>query len=192
MDEGAVTVDGVRHPLPDPFFVVATQNPLEQHGTYPLPEGQLDRFAVCLRLGGLDLASERLVVREQLVRPTVDDLTAVVDPGQLLAAGRRADHVRRGRGARTRAGRRPRDPGGPADPLGASSRAALTLVRCAQARALLTGRDYVVPDDTKALAPAVLAHRLVLSDGMSGTGSAGARAEALVADLVTRVPVPVQ
>ena len=66
MDEGAVTVDGVRHPLPDPFFVVATQNPLEQHGTYPLPEGQLDRFAVSLRLGGLDLASERQVMREQL------------------------------------------------------------------------------------------------------------------------------
>jgi len=86
MDEGAVTVDGVRHALPDQFFVVATQNPLEQHGTYPLPEGQLDRFAVCLRLGDLDAASERLVVREQLVRPTVDDLQPVVGPAQLQAA----------------------------------------------------------------------------------------------------------
>ena len=86
MDEGAVTVDGVRHPLPDPFFVVATQNPMEQHGTYPLPEGQLDRFAVCLRLGDLDAVSERRVVREQLVRPTVDDLQPVVGPAQLQAA----------------------------------------------------------------------------------------------------------
>ena len=76
--------------------------------------------------------------------------------------------------------------------LGASSRAALTLVRCAQARALLTGRDYVVPDDTKVLAPSVLAHRLVLADGSSGSGMVGSRAEALVADLVTRIPVPVQ
>jgi MoxR-like ATPase len=193
MDEGAVTVDGVRHPLPDPFFVVATQNPLEQHGTYPLPEGQLDRFAVCLRLGGLDLVSERRVVREQLVRATVDDLVPVADPEQLAAAryGVRTTYVADAvlehalaivRGTREDA----------RVELGASSRAALTLVRCAQARALLTGRDYVVPDDTKALAAAVLAHRIVLVDGSHGTGAGASRAEAVVADLVGRVPVPVQ
>src|SRR5437764_1247059 len=86
MDEGAVTVDGVRHALPEPFFVVATQNPLEQHGTFPLPEGQLDRFAVRLRLGPLDLPADRLVVREQLVRPTVDDLSPVTEPAELRPA----------------------------------------------------------------------------------------------------------
>jgi MoxR-like ATPase len=193
MDEGAVTVDGTRHALPDPFFVVATQNPLEQHGTYPLPEGQLDRFAVCLRLGGLDLAAERQVVREQLVRPTVDDLAPVIEPEQLKAArlGVRttyvADPVLEHALAVVRATRED-----PRIQLGASSRAALTLVRCAQARALLSGRDYVVPDDTKALASAVLAHRLMLSDGTYGAGAAASRAEALVADLVSRVPVPVQ
>ena len=193
MDEGAVTVDGRRHALPEPFFVVATQNPLEQHGTYPLPEGQLDRFAICLRLGDLDLASERQVVREQLIRPTVDDLAAVVDPEQLTTArtGVRttyvADSVLEHALAIVRATRED-----PRIQLGASSRAALTLVRCAQARALLTGRDYVVPDDTKVLAPSVLAHRLVLADGSSGSGMVGSRAEALVADLVTRIPVPVQ
>jgi MoxR-like ATPase len=193
MDEGAVTVDGVRHALPDPFFVVATQNPLEQHGTYPLPEGQLDRFAICLRLGGLDLASERQVVREQLVRPTVDDLAAVVAPDELRAArtGVRmtyvADSVLEHALAVVRATRED-----PRVQLGASSRAALTLVRCAQARALLTGRDYVVPDDTKVLAPWVLAHRLVLSDGTTGGGAPGSRAETIVSDLVARVPVPVQ
>ena len=83
LDEGAVTVDGVRHSLPEPFFVVATQNPTEQHGTYPLPEGQLDRFAVALTLGENDLATERQVVREQLLRATVDDLHAVVTPDDL-------------------------------------------------------------------------------------------------------------
>ena len=203
MDEGAVTVDGVRHALPEPFFVVATQNPLEQHGTYPLPEGQLDRFAVCVRLGGLDLAAERQVVREQLLRPTVDDLSAVVDPQQLTSArlGVRttyvADSVLEHTLAIVRATR--------ADPrieLGASSRAALTLVRCAQARALLAGRDYVVPDDTKALAPSVLAHRLVLVGEQAvlgtvgarwtGPGPAGDRAEAVVGEIVARIPVPVQ
>jgi MoxR-like ATPase len=187
MDEGAVTVDGVRHALPDPFFVVATQNPLEQHGTYPLPEGQLDRFAVCLRLGDLDAVSERLVVREQLVRPTVDDLQPVVGPDQLRAARAAvrqtyvADPVLDHALALVQSTRH--------DPrvlLGASPRAALTLIRCAQARAHLYGRDYVAPDDTKALAAAVLGHRLLLSHDVAGGGPA------VVADLVERVPVPLQ
>jgi MoxR-like ATPase len=187
MDEGAVTVDGVRHALPDPFFVVATQNPLEQHGTYPLPEGQLDRFAVCLRLGDLDATSERRVVREQLVRPTVDDLQAVVGPVQLQAARTAvrqtyvADAVLDHALALVQATRR--------DPrvlLGASPRAVLTLIRCAQARAHLHGRDYVAPDDTKALAAAVLGHRLVLAQDVGGGGAA------VVADLADRVPVPLQ
>jgi MoxR-like ATPase len=209
MDEGAVTVDGIRHPLPDPFFVVATQNPLEQHGTYPLPEGQLDRFAVCLRLGGIDHDSERQVVIEQLVRPTVDDLDPVADPERLRAARTQvrlthiAGSVLEHALALVRATR--------SDPrivLGASSRAALVLLRCAQARALLYGRDYVTPDDTKALAGPVLAHRLLLANGvapgfpaglggaptLAGAGgfAAAQYAESVVADLVARIPVPVQ
>jgi MoxR-like ATPase len=185
MEEGAVTVDGRRHPLPDPFFLVATQNPVEQHGTYPLPEGQLDRFAVRVRLGGLDAASERLVVREQLVRSTVDDLTPVLDVDELraLRAGVRevyvADAVLDHAVTVVRATRE--------DPrvlLGASSRAAIGLVRCAQARAVLAGRDHVTPDDVRALAVPVLAHRLVLPHG-------GHRAEDLVAELTSRIPVPV-
>ena len=187
MDENAVTVDGVRHPLPEPFFVVATQNPLEQHGTYPLPEGQLDRFAVCLTLGDLDPAAERQVVREQLVRATVDDLQAVVGPAELQAARAAvrtthvADAVLDHAMALVQATRRD-----PRVHLGASPRAALTLIRCAQARARLYGRDYVAPDDTKALAAAVLGHRLVLSQERPGGGNA------VVADLVARVPVPLQ
>jgi MoxR-like ATPase len=205
MDEGAVTVDGVRHPLPDPFFVVATQNPLEQHGTYPLPEGQLDRFAVCVRLGGIDLDAERQVVIEQLVRPTVDDLDPVADPERLRAARTQvrlthiAGSVLEHALAVVRSTR--------SDPrivLGASSRAALVLLRCAQARALLYGRNYVTPDDTKAMAGPVLAHRLLMASGLSqggpgfgGTGqlvggfATAQYAESVVADLVNRVPVPV-
>jgi MoxR-like ATPase len=186
MEEAAVTVDGRRHALPDPFFVVATQNPLEQFGTFPLPEGQVDRFAIALRLGALHPVAERQVVREQLAGPTVDRLAPVIGPEELtdLRARTRALHV--------------------AEPVldhalalvqstrldsrvvhGASPRAALALVRGAQARALLAGRDFVTPDDVLALAGPVLAHRLVLHGG----GREGA--EALVAEIVARTPVPV-
>lgn len=187
MDEGAVTVDGVRHALPDPFTVLATQNPLEQHGTYPLPEGQLDRFAVALSLGANDAAVERRVVREQLHGATVDRLDAVTGPAELAAVRDEArrthvadavlDHaLRLVEATRT----------SPAVALGASTRAAVALVRCASARALLHGRDHVLPDDVKALAGPVLGHRLVLADGSAGT-LAG---QAVVAQLVARVPVP--
>ena len=186
MEEGAVTVDGVRHALPDPFVVLATQNPLEQYGTYPLPEGQLDRFAVALQLGPNDPATERRVVREQLQRATVDDLLPVTSPRELaqVRAEVRRTHVADPvldhalavvEATRTR----------PEVALGASTRAALVLVRCAQARALLAGRDHVLPDDVKALAAPVLGHRLVLHDG--GGAAAGQR---LVQQLVAVVPVP--
>ncbi len=185
MDEAAVTVDGTRHRLPDPFVVLATQNPLEQFGTYPLPEGQLDRFAVTLSLGVNDPATERRVVREQLDHATVDELEAVTSPVQLAAV---RSEVRRTHVSdavldhAVRLTEATRDHPGVA--LGASTRAALALVRCAQARALLGGRDHVLPDDVKVLAAAVLGHRLVLRDG------SGLRAgQRLVADLAAAVPV---
>ena len=189
MDEGAVTVDGQRHALPDPFVVLATQNPLEQYGTYPLPEGQLDRFAVTLELGPNSPAVERQVVREQLGHATVDDLTAVTSPAELArvrAEVRRTfvadavlDHaLRLVEATRTH----------PAVALGASTRAALVLVRCAQARALLAGRDHVLPDDVKAVAAPVLGHRLVLTEAAAGSGLR--RGQALVAELVASVPLP--
>ncbi len=185
MEEGAVTVDGVRHLLPDPFFVIATQNPFDQHGTFPLPEGQLDRFAVTTRLGPLDPRTELRVVREQLAAPTVEDLAPVASPADLLAARRacRAVHVS--------------DPvlqhavsvvhatrHDPRVALGASPRATLALVRTAQAHAVLADRDFVTPDDTQAVAGPVLAHRLALHAGPSPQ-----EAEAVVADAVRHVPV---
>ena len=187
MDEGAVTVDGVRHPLPEPFVVLATQNPLEQYGTYPLPEAQLDRFAVTLTLGVNDPATERRVVREQLDHATVADLRPVTSPAELLAvrAEVRRTHVADAvldHAVRVVEATRSH----PAVVLGASTRAALTLVHCAQARALLGGRDHVSPDDVKALAAPVLGHRLVLRDGGGGLDR-GAR---VVAELLGQVPVP--
>jgi MoxR-like ATPase len=190
MDEGAVTVDGRRHALPDPFVVLATQNPLEQYGTYPLPEGQLDRFAVALSLGPNDPAVERRVVREQLERATVDRLEAVTTPAQLTLV---RSEVRRTHVAdavldhAVRVVEATREH--PAVALGASTRAALTLVRCAQARALLSGRDHVVPDDVKALAPAVLGHRLLLVQEQAGRSGLG-RGQALVRELLGAVAVP--
>lgn len=188
MEEGAVTVDGRRHPLPDPFFVVATQNPSEQYGTFPLPEGQVDRFAVAIGLGPLSAPAERQVVREQLAGPTVDALEPVLDAADLLVlrshtrATHVSDHVLDHALAVVRATRED-----PRVALGASSRAALALVRCAQARAVLSGRDFVLPDDVKALAVPALAHRLVLRGG-GGRESA----EPVVAELLARVPVPVR
>ncbi|MGZ4590443.1 MAG: AAA family ATPase [Actinomycetes bacterium] len=187
MEEAAVTADGRRHALPDPFFVIATQNPMEQWGTFPLPEGQLDRFAVSLRLGVLAPAAERQVVREQLTGPTVDLLEPVIEVADLveLRAHARTIHVSEpvldhalAIVQATRYDARVL--------LGASPRAALSLVRCAQARALLCGRDFVVPDDVKLLAAPVLAHRLTLQ-GDAGRGPA----QALVAEIVSRTAVPV-
>jgi MoxR-like ATPase len=197
LDEGAVTVDGVRHALPEPFFVVATQNPTDQYGTYPLPEGQLDRFAVALTLGENDLITERQVVREQLVRATVDDLDAVVSPGELRRVQGQVRQLHVADGVLdfalnvVRATRRH-----PAVRIGASSRAALSLVRCAQARALLYDRQYIVPDDVKVLAPYVLGHRLVLQ--RAANARAGNSVDALglggavIGEVLSAVPVPVR
>jgi MoxR-like ATPase len=187
MEEGAVTVDGVRHALPAPFVLLATQNPLDQHGTYALPEGQLDRFAICLHLGALDAGSERQVVREQLEHATVDDLFPVTDPQSLAAA---TAQVRRTHVADSviayavELARTTRED--PRVRQGASARAALALVRCAQALAVLRGIDHVGPDAVKSLAYQVLTHRLTLADGRVG----GPAAVAVVQQALERVAVP--
>ena len=187
MEESAVTVDGLRCPLPEPFTLIATQNPLDQHGTYPLPEGQLDRFAVCLTLGPLAHEYERVVVREQLAAPTVDRLQPVIGPAQLVEARL---HVRSTHLAedvldyalavvdRTRTDHRVA--------IGASTRAALILARLAQSLAVLRGRDYVLPDDVKRVAVPCLAHRLTMVGGATGDTAA------VVRDALSAVPVPVR
>ena len=186
MDESAVTVDGRRCLLPDPFTLVATQNPLDQHGTYPLPEGQLDRFAVCLSLGPLAPAYERVVVQEQLAGATVDRLQPVVDVAHLVAARDRvrgthvADDVLDYALAVVHGTRSdPRVAGG------GSTRAALMLVRLSQSLAVLRGRDFVLPDDVKQAAVPCLAHRLATVAGP------GVTAADVVRDVLSRVRVPV-
>ena len=188
MDENAVTVDGVRHPLPAAFFLIATQNPVEHHGTYPLPEGQLDRFAIAMELGYVDAATERQIVRAQLRQHPIEELEPVVSTDDVagirgaVRATHVSDHVL---DYVTELARTTREH--PELELGASPRASITLVRCAQARALINGRDFVVPDDVKVFAVDALAHRTLLKiEDML----AGAVAEKVVRESVAGVPLP--
>lgn len=185
MEEGAATVDGTRHEVPSPFFLVATQNPVEQYGTYPLPESQLDRFAVRVRLGSISADEELSVVREQLVRPTVDALASVVSVDELSGVqdAVRALHVTEAvLEYAVRLVRATREDPNLAD--GASPRAAITLVRMAQANAAIEGRDFVTPGDVKVMASPVLSHRVVV-------GSVSADPATVIADVVQRVAVPI-
>jgi MoxR-like ATPase len=189
MDENAVTVDGVRHALPEPLFVVATQNPLEHHGTYPLPEGQMDRFAVAMEMGYLDEPTEREVIRSQLEAHPIEDLDPVLTPQDIMGVRKivRETHVADAvLGYALAVCRATREH--PDLELGASPRASISFVRCTQARAVLAGREYVVPDDVKALAVPSLAHRLVPIAGMRM--ERGAVTE-LVQEVVAATPVPV-
>jgi MoxR-like ATPase len=156
MEERRVTVDGRTHPLPLPFLVIATQNPLDQAGTSALPESQLDRFLLRVPLGFPDRDAERRLLREGRERRA--DVAAVLDAAAVLAAQERAAAIHVAEpileylldlAERSRAGG-----------LGLSPRAVLGLRRAAQAWALLDGRDHVLPEDVRAVAPAVMAHRL--------------------------------
>ncbi|WP_432523438.1 AAA family ATPase [Kineococcus sp. SYSU DK006] len=194
MEERAVTVDGVRHRLPEPFVVVATQNPLEEHGTYPLPEGQLDRFAVRLVLGPLEEQVERQVVREQLAGNRPERLEPVLELAGLLALQRAAAEVHVAEAVLDLAVRLTRSTR--TDPrvlVGAGTRAAIVLVRCAQARALLAGRGHVLPEDVQSLVVPVLAHRLRPAPqpgaDLSGHGSRTLLQERLAVQLAADVPV---
>jgi MoxR-like ATPase len=189
MDEKAVTVDGIRHPLPQPLFVVATQNPLEQHGTFPLPEGQLDRFALAIDMGYVAPATEKEIIVAQLHGHPIEELRPVVTPEEVMGVQRaaRATFVSQPvldfALAIVTATRNH-----PEIALGASPRASVTLIRCAQARALLKGREFVVPDDVKALALGTLAHRIVT---MGGFGQDPVRGRKLMRSIVDSTPAPV-
>jgi MoxR-like ATPase len=189
MDEKAVTVDGTRHALPEPLFVVATQNPLEQHGTFPLPEGQLDRFALAIDMGYVAPATEKEVIVAQLHSHPIEELGPVLRPDEVLGVQRTvrdtfvSQPVLDFALAIVTATRRH-----PEIALGASPRASVTLIRCAQARALLKGREFVVPDDVKALALATLSHRIVTAEGF---GQDAVRGRKLMAAILDATPAPV-
>ncbi len=191
MNEAQASVDSTSYPLPQPFVVLATQNPVEHHGTYPLPESQLDRFLMCIRMGYPSEESEKEILRVQQLSHPIDEVKPVmtcqevrhiqgqvrsvrVDPAladylvRIAAATRQSDELT----------------------LGMSPRATILLQRAAQARALLSGRDYMVPDDVKALAIAVLAHRVMPRSRASVGPGRGREAESILDRILETVPVP--
>ncbi|HUG98349.1 MAG TPA: AAA family ATPase [Gammaproteobacteria bacterium] len=183
MEERQVTVDGISHPLPEPFFVVATQNPEDQVGTFPLPESQLDRFLMRIRLGYPERALERELLRGEDRRELLTRLAPAAEPGALLrlrqevsrvhASDALLDYVQALVGwSRDR----------PGFGAGLSPRAAIALLRSARAWALLDGRKSVIPEDVQAVTPAVVGHRL-RADGDSAGADPGER-------LVAAVPIP--
>lgn len=185
MDEGQVSIEGTAHPLPQPFLLVATLNPVEHHGTYPLPEGQLDRFLVSTSLGYPRAEDEvEVIARQQHAHP-IDALRAVTSPAEVQSwqHAARAVYVERSLMAYAAAvvGATRMHP---EVLLGASPRASVGLVRLAQAWALREGRDFVLPDDLKRLASPVLSHRLVVR-------SRTVSAPGIVEDVLSSLPVPV-
>lgn len=190
MEERGVTVDGHTHRLPDPFFVLATQNPVELKGTFPLPEAQLDRFLLRLRMGYPTEDEETAMLSRFRAGDPLAEVRAVCTPESLTAArlAARQVHVAADVAAYMVAlARATRET--PLLRLGASPRASLALLHAAQAWAALEGRDFVTPDDVQALAVPVLAHRLILS-----RDAAVERREPdeVLADVVTAVPVPAE
>jgi MoxR-like ATPase len=187
MEERQVTVEGTTYPLPVPYVVIATENPIEQHGTYPLPEGQLDRFAMTVPVGYPDEGRAGDLVRRQLREHPMRELRAVLTPDDVLRAQRAVRSVHVDDAiidyvvaivAATREA--------PEVVLGASPRSTVWLTRCAQARAIALGRDHVLPDDVKALASSVLAHRIVPRQARAGA-EVGRR---VVGRVLDEVPVP--
>jgi MoxR-like ATPase len=188
MSEHQATVDGKRRELPRPFFVIATQNPAEYHGTYPLPEAQLDRFSVRIAMGYPDRDSEIEVLADQRDHHPIEDLRAVVSCEEVIEMQRRVRQVRVERAVADYIVRLVEfTRGEPRLRLGISPRGSIALYRTAQASALMGGRDYVIPDDVRALAEAVLAHRVVL-DTKAKYG--GLRAEQVIAEAMERTAVP--
>jgi MoxR-like ATPase len=191
MGERSVSIDGETRILDEPFFVLATQNPEEFYGTYPLPESQLDRFLMRLRIGYPSQAVERHVLSRRRGADPVDELEAVVDRHDVLAAQNAVEQVRTSDelldylhslilATRTT----------PLLAIGASTRAALALESAVRAYALVLGRSYALPDDVKAVAVAVLAHRVRPAGLRDGTNAHG-DAERVIRELLSSLPVPV-
>jgi MoxR-like ATPase len=190
MEEASVTIDGVTHRLRKPFFVMATQNPIEYEGTYPLPEAQLDRFLLKMKMGYPEVDEEIEVLNRAQKVPPIEDLYPVIDLEGLVALQKEIKEVY-------------------VDPtikryivdivnltrnfsgvyLGASPRGSIALMKAAQAYSFMYGRDYILPDDIQYLAPFVLSHRIILK---SEAKFEGISAEEIVTRVIARIPVPIQ
>jgi len=192
MNESQITVDNHTHPLPKPFLVLATQNPIEHHGTYPLPESQLDRFLMRIRMGYPARASEKEIIRNNAGQSPVDQVTPIMDAADVLAMQDSVSQIRVDDSLleyaldiieRTRQTEQLS--------LGVSPRGAVMLHRAAQARAFLEGRDYCLPDDFKRLIVPVFAHRVVVSSRYVSTQKKSEQADAILREIIdtTRVPL---
>jgi MoxR-like ATPase len=192
MNEGQVTMDGHSHPLPQPFLVIATQNPVEHHGTYPLPESQLDRFLLRVRMGYPAAANEREILRSEAGAARLDDVKPVANGPDLLAMQEEVtsikvddslidyalDIVKRTRESEILT-------------LGVSPRGSLMLYRAAQAMAYLDGRSFATPADFKSLAIPVFSHRVAVNVRYSSTLKKSHQAETILQEILQSVPVPV-
>jgi MoxR-like ATPase len=190
MEEGQITVDGITHRLPQPFFIIATENPIEYHGTYPLPEGQLDRFLLRLELGYPSHEQEVAVMERQIKQHPIETVGPVLSTEEVveLQGAIRDVYLEKSlknyivqvvEATRHHAGIL----------LGASPRGSLGLMRASQATAAMAGRDYVLPDDIKRLAPAILSHRLILRPE---TKVRGIRPGGLIREILEETPVPTE
>jgi MoxR-like ATPase len=193
MQEGRVTIDERSFDLPRPFLVMATQNPLEQHGTYPLPESQLDRFMMRLSIGYPDAREEReVLLRASAGADPVRRIRAVLDAASVIALQDRVEAVHADPSlvdylmaivSATRDEPRYR--------AGASTRGAIALLRAARGYALVDGRDFLVPDDVRRLSVPVLAHRLLPVGASAATGEAYAESVGVLEEILARVDIPV-
>jgi MoxR-like ATPase len=188
MDERQVTVDGITHPLPRPFQVLATQNPIEYEGTFPLPEAQLDRFLLRVRLGYPSVADEILVLQNQQLRHPIESIEPVFSADEVLAASETVKSIHVAPAiARYIVDITHRTRTSTDVYLGASPRGSLALYRAGQARAAINGREHVLPDDIKALAQAILGHRIIINPAAR---LREVTSERIVQEILLAAPVP--
>jgi MoxR-like ATPase len=192
MNERQVTIDNTTHTLPGPFMVLATQNPLDFAGTYPLPESQMDRFTLRLEIGYPDPAVEREIVKARGFAISADSIEPVLTSDDVLAIQAASREVTLSDAVldylQELVGRTRRSP---YLSLGVSIRGAISLSRAAQAKALLAGRDYVLPDDVKELFVAVCAHRVMVKSFHDNANDRRREAENILGDIWDKTPVPV-
>lgn len=190
MEESSITIDGVTHSLKSPFFVMATQNPIEYEGTYPLPEAQLDRFLLKMKMGYPTMAEEMEVLTRVQIQAPIENLNSVVSIEELVVLQNKVKQVYVDETIKkyivelvmgTRAHHHVY--------LGASPRGSIALMRAAQSYAFIQGRDYVIPDDIQYLIKAVLAHRIIVK---SEAKFEGISAEDIIEDVVSQISVPIQ
>jgi MoxR-like ATPase len=191
MNEAQVTIENRTYPLEQPFMVLATQNPIEHHGTYPLPESQLDRFLLRIRMGYPSRESEKEILRSHVGDHAGATVEPVMEAGDVVAMQESVEHVRVDDSLldyalevieRTRQTERLT--------LGVSPRGSLMLQRAAQARAFLEGRDFCLPDDFKQLVLPVFAHRVVVNSRYAAAQKQGATAEVILREILDTTPVP--